>query len=269
MARFSAGPAHQGRRDVLARLLPPVPLLDTLTGARVHDYLRHRTAPFDLMPMARQLPGEVLGQAMGLPAGQARRAAALTGRLCDQVLGPAAGREDADAAVTELLALLSGTGPAADDVAVATASILFQAREATAALIGLTLLAEPGQPRLAGHGEAPQAAGGRVEHVLRHDAPVQNTRRTAVGPAVIGDAVIPAGVPVWVFLSTAEQGTGSPATFGSGPHACPGVAQATAIARQVAAVLDLEGWRLAPGQRIDFEPRPNLRLPRRLLVSRA
>ena len=64
------------------------------------------------------------------------------------------------------------------------------------------------------------------------------------------------------------HGDGRPATFGSGPHGCPGAAHATTIARQVVAVLAAEGWRPAPGQRIELERRPNVRVPVRILVTR-
>jgi cytochrome P450 len=104
--------------------------------------------------------------------------------------------------------------------------------------------------------------------VLRHDAPVQCTRRTAVADAALADVTVPAGSAVWIFLATAEQGSGMPATFGTGPHGCPGAAHATAIARQVIAVFDAEGWRPVRAQRVDYEPRPNMRVPVRVLVAR-
>jgi cytochrome P450 len=132
---------------------------------------------------------------------------------------------------------------------------LVQARDATAALIGLAVLT--GQ-----HSSAAQ----RVDHVLRRDAPVQCTRRAVAADTAIGDVVLPAGAGLWIFLAAVERGTPLPATFGAGPHACPGAAHATAIARQVVSVLDAEGWQPAAGQRIDLERRPNIRSPRKVLV---
>jgi cytochrome P450 len=266
MARFSDGAEHDRRRDLLISMLPPVPRVAAAAGARANDYLRRRTAAFDIMPMARQLPAEVLAAALGLPPAAAERAATLTGVLCDAVtpsLQPREGTRGAgDAAAVDLADVVAdGLGRRDTDQITAAISILFQARDATAALIGSTVLA--GRDESAG-----ATAAQRVDNVLRHDAPVQNTRRTAIRAASVGAARIPAGAPVWIFVATAERGTGRPATFGSGPHGCPGAAQATAIARQVAAVLAADGWRPVPGQRIELEPRPNVRVPVRVLVAR-
>jgi cytochrome P450 len=281
MARFSDGPEHRRRRDLVNRLLPPVTDVARSAGARANDYLLRRAATFDIMPMARTLPAEVLARGLGLPPAEAARAAILTGLLCDAVtpaLQPRpAGAGRADAAAAEVCALLSTVrspgrpvrpgrparlGSQDDEQVAAAASILFQARDATAALIGTAILAGSAA------GRELRTPSQRIEHILRREAPVQCTRRTATADAHIGDAVIPAGAPVWVFVATAERGTGMPATFGTGPHGCPGAALATAIARQVVAVVDAEGWRPVPGQRTDFEPRPNIRVPGRVLVAR-
>ena len=265
MARFSDGTEHDRRRDLLVSMLPQVPTVGAAAGARANDYLRRRTAAFDIMPMARQLPAEVLAQALGLPTAAAERAATLTGVLCDAVtpsLPPREGTRSAgDAAAMELTGVVAdGFGWPDTDRVTAAISILFQAREATAALIGATVLA--------GRGGTVASAAQRVDDVLRRDAPVQCTRRTAVRDTSVGAARIPAGAAVWIFVATAEHGDGRPATFGSGSHGCPGAAHATAIARQIAAVLAAEGWRPAPGQRIELERRPNVRVPVRVLVTR-
>jgi cytochrome P450 len=280
MARFSDGAEHHRRRELLIGMLPPVARVVTAAGALANDYLRRRSASFDIMPAARLIPAEALGLALGLTPAAAQRAAALTGALCDAVtpsLRPRAGtaragtaragaKSASDAAAVDLAALLaSGLGTDDEDMVIAAISILFQARDATAALIGTTLLAGGrGGPVAGGSTSVPH----RVEDVLRHEAPTQCTRRTAVAGTAIGDAAVPAGAPVWIFLATAERGTGVPATFGSGPHGCPGSAHAAAIASQVVTVVEADGWRLVPGQRIELEPRPNLRVPARVLVAR-
>jgi cytochrome P450 len=264
MARFSDGSAHQRRRELVTSLLPSVPELVTLTGDRINQALRRRVATFDIMPLARSLPAAVLASAMGLSASQAEQAAELTGQLCDAVtpvLGPHPVPPDkGDEAAVELCALLATCGRHADsaEAAVAAASILFQARDATAALIGLTVLT----------GQAGVTPGRQVDKVLRRVAPVQCTRRVAIANTAIDAVTVPAGAQMWIFVAAAERGTGIPATFGSGLHACPGAAQAIAIARQVVTVLQTEGWYAAAARRIELEPRPNIRLPRRVLVSR-
>jgi cytochrome P450 len=269
MARFSDGAEHRRRRELLIGMLPPVARVVTAAGAVANGYLRRRTAAFDIMPAARLLPAEALALGLGLAPAAAQRAAALTGALCDAVtpsLRPRAGTEGAgDAAAVDLAVLLAGgLGNDDEDTVTAAISILFQARDATAALIGTALLAGSRGQRADGEASVPQW----IEDVLRHEAPVQCTRRAAVTDATIGDAVVPAGAPVWIFLATAERGTDRPATFGSGPHGCPGAAHATAIARQVVTVLEADGWRPAAGQRIELEPRPNVRVPARILVVR-
>ncbi len=268
MARFSDGEDHRRRRAVVSRLLPSVPRITTITADRVNDYLVRRLSAFDVMPMARQVPAEVLARGLGLPPADADRAAVLTSVLCDALTPALQPRElpagAADAAADELAALFARCLDSADPELLAAAiSILFQARDATAALIGTAVLGGPGDP-----GD-PRSPGRRVEQVLRHDAPVQCTRRTAAADAGLADVTVPAGSAVWIFLATAERGSGAPATFGSGPHGCPGAAHATAIARQVIAVIDAEGWRPVRPQRVDYEPRPNIRVPVRVLLTRS
>lgn len=268
MARFSDGEDHCRRRALVMQMLPPVAEITTAAGARANHHLLRRTSDFDIMPMARQLPAEVLGRGLGLEPAEADRAAVLTGMLCDGVTPALRARPAtpgcADGAATELTALLrQRLGTTDAEQITAAVSVLFQARDATAALIGSAVLAASGN----GHG--PRSPGQRVDHVLRHDAPVQCTRRAAVADVTIGGATVPSGSAVWIFVATAEQGAGMPATFGTGPHACPGAAHAIAIARQVVAVIAADGWRPLPGQRVDFEARPNLRVPARVLVTRS
>jgi cytochrome P450 len=275
MARFSDGPDHRRRRELITSLLPPVPRVARTAAVRTNDYLSRRNAAFDVMPLARQLPAEVLAAALGLAQADAARAATLTGMLCDAVTPSLLPREGTaaigDGAASQLTALMAGRWGQDDERVTAAVSILFQARDATAALIGTAVLAG-GRGGGDQSGRAPGSGlsgAQRVEHALRHEAPVQCTRRTALAEVQIGDAKIPAGAPVWIFVATAERGSGIPATFGSGPHGCPGAAHASAIARQVVTVLAAEGWRPVAGQRIDLEPRPNLRVPARVLVTRA
>jgi len=262
MARFSDGPEHRRRRELLTGLLQPAAEVARAAGACANDYLRRRLAAFDVLTLARTLPAEVLARALGLAAAQASRASVLTGKLCDAVTGPLPPGEEtgraADDAAAELVALMADLGHREHEWAAAAISILFQARDATAALIGSAVLS----------GQRSLTPAQRVEYVLRHDAPVQCTRRVAMADVRVGEVLVAAGAAVWIFVAAAERGAGMPATFGYGVHACPGAAHAAAIARQVVTVLDAEGWRLAAGQRIEYEPRPNIRMPVRVVVTR-
>jgi cytochrome P450 len=259
MARFCDGEAHQRRRAMTVLLLPTAEIAGR-AGDCAARYLRARagTEVLDVMPLARTIPARALGLAMGLDGPGAASAADATGRLGDAL--SAARTFDADEAALQLGLTLRPLRLSSADEEAAAAGILFQARDATAALIGAAVLA----PACA---ESRQTAV-RVDSVLRRQAPVQCTRRAAVADTTIGAAVIPRGSEVWVFHAAAEIGNGRPATFGSGPHGCPAADEAIAIARAVVTVIDEEGWRPVSGQPVDFERRPNLRLPRRVLVSR-
>ncbi len=262
MARFSDGDAHRRRRGATLRLLPPVAEVAAWAADRAARYLGQTTAAdaFDIMPLARMLPAEVLARAMGLIDADAVRAAEITGRLCDAIALGVTARAVADQAARELCETLRPLAQTDSDELAASASILFQARDATAALIGASVLESTA------HESLPTAV--RVQSALRRQAPVQCTRRTAAADTTIGAAPIPRGASVWIFMAAAEPGNGTPATFGSGPHGCPGGPLASAIAREVVTALDAGGWRPVAGQPVDYEPRPNLRLARRVLVSR-
>jgi cytochrome P450 len=280
MARFCDGEAHRRRRALTVQLLPTVREVAGHAADGATEYLRMQesAATLDVMPLARTLPARALARALGLSAPDATLAADLTGRLCEALASPrtpmgkpnaaADAAETADApeadhagaAASQLCAVLRGLPLSSEDEVAAAASILFQARDATAALIGAAVLAPaPGEP---------SQTAVRVESALRREAPVQCTRRAAAADTTIGAAFLPSGSAVWIFVAAAELGNRTPATFGSGPHGCPGGSAATAIAREVVTALDAGGWRPVAGQRVEYEPRPNLRLPRRVLVSR-
>jgi cytochrome P450 len=182
-------------------------------------------------------PGRLPGAGVANGASEANGSAGVTG-------GPEAG------------------GSRGEERAVAAVSILFQARDATAGLIGLALCAAASHPQA--------TAAGLVRLAERGDPPVQCTRRVAARPVTIGGVTIPAGALVWVLLATADRGDPwPPATFGGGPHACPARLAATALAGGVVGAILGGGWRPVPGQPVSYEPRPNLRIPVSVLLERS
>jgi cytochrome P450 len=261
MARFREGEAHRRGRALTVMLLPPLAEITARARDCAAHFLRERATAevLDVMPLARTIAAEALGRAMGLRGPDAASAADATGRLCDALVSGQT--SDADEAATQLRAAIRPLRLSDEGETVAAASILFQARDATAALVGAAALA-PARAQL-------EQTAVRVDSVLRRQAPVQCTRRSAVADTTIGAAFIPRGSEVWIFLAAAELGNGRPATFGTGPHGCPAADEAAAIARAVLTVLDEDGLRPVPGQHVDHEQRPNLRLPCRVLVSRA
>ena len=153
-----------------------------------------------------------------------------------------------------------------------------QSHDATAGLIGNTLVALGRQPERAraGRRRSGPAAGGLLE-VLRHDPPVQNTRRFLARDGVVAgrDAGrgCGAGRPRGGQPRSGGQSRAPSAsiplrkerrifTFGAGVHACPGDALAVAIARAgverlILAGLDLEHF----AANVTYRPSANARIP--------
>jgi cytochrome P450 len=143
-----------------------------------------------------------------------------------------------------------------DDVVANGIGFLSQAYEATAGLIGNTLVTL-GRLRLAGSRAAERSEIAAIVHeVVRYDPPVQNTRRFVARDTTIGGQPLKAGDVVLVVVAAAnrdplanpEPSRFDPArtsrqafTFGAGPHACPGEAIATAIAEAGVAALLVAG----------------------------
>jgi cytochrome P450 len=133
------------------------------------------------------------------------------------------GREDPDAVVANAV------------------GFLFQAYEATAGLIGNTLLALGRHPGSAAGDDLRSV----VQEVQRYDPSVQNTRRFLAGPGTVAGEEMKEGDVILVVLAAANRDPAAnphpdrfdPSrqnrrlfTFGTGPHACPGEALATTIA---------------------------------------
>lgn len=107
------------------------------------------------------------------------------------------------------------------------AGLLVQTSEATAALLGNTVVA-------LARGEDGSDLPALVDKVMRLDAPVQNTRRFAAAPVRLGDAELPQGAAVLLVLGAAGHDPAfdavrNPLGLGWGPHACPGAALARTL----------------------------------------
>lgn len=265
MARFSDDAAHRRRRVLVEALLPDPRILEPAAAARTAAGLDFGEAPFDVMPLARTVPIAVLAAALGVSAHDLDRVVALVGAVC-AALAPGAREphdltQDADAAATELASHLAPLVPEGQDEVAAAISVLFQARDATAALIGSALIAPVTK--------AVDDCASWIEWTVHHDAPVQCTRRVARADWAVDGVVVPAGSTVWLMIAAADTSPGPIApTFGAGPHACPGWSQALAMARGVVTAVHTAGWRAVPDQLIDYERRPNLRLPARVMLRK-
>ena len=159
-----------------------------------------------------------------------------------------------------------------------TIGYLVQAYEATAGLIGNTLVALGRQPELRERaGADPSLLRPVVREVVRHDAPVQNTRRFLAGDGVVAGQPLHEGDAVLVVLAAANRDPSvnphpdrfdpqrrdrQAYTFGFGAHACPGEALATAIAEVGVGQLLAAG--VEPGrlvERVTYRPSVNTRIP--------
>jgi cytochrome P450 len=163
----------------------------------------------------------------------------------------------------------------ADAVVANGVGFLTQAYEATAGLIGNTLVALARDPQLeellrSGRGQT-------LGEVSRHDSPVQNTRRFLAEDGVIAGQRMTAGDAILVVLAAANRdplANGDPArfdpfradrktfTFGLGRHGCPGEAFALAIAS--AGVRQLLAVGVKPAAlltRMRYRPAANTRIP--------
>lgn len=153
------------------------------------------------------------------------------------------------------------------------AGFLFQAYEATAGLIGNTLLALARHPGSAAGGELRSV----VQEVQRYDPSVQNTRRFLIRSGGVAGQEMKEGDAILVVLAAANRDPAAnpqpdrfnPArqdrrlfTFGAGPHACPGEALATTIATAgVEALLrsGVDPKRLA--ETVTYRRSGNIRIP--------
>jgi cytochrome P450 len=153
---------------------------------------------------------------------------------------------------------------------------LSQAYDATAGLIGNTLVTL-GRQRPQGASDAnPGELAAIVREVVRYDPPVQNTRRFLARDATVAGQAMKAGDAVLVVLAAANRdprANPEPSrfdpfrpsrrafTFGSGPHACPGEAIATGIA--VAGVRQLLASGVEPGRLavVTYRTSVNTRVP--------
>ncbi len=301
LMRMNEGPQHQCPRLVIEPALASVET-DSLTGivARVLETLDNPIENLDELMFT--LPIGVIASLIGIPSSRLQAVARLTRDFvaCLSPLSDAAQRNKADCAATGLNPLFSAllsddrqaspflsqihTGCAAtawgeaDALIANLIGLLSQTCEATAGLIGNTLVALQRDPDLiATLQSAPLLVTDLVAEVARYDSPVQNTRRFVAKRCWVGDCVLEAGDTVLLLLASANRDpSANPApdrfllkrtqrktfSFGSGRHECPGQRLALTIAAE--AIL---AWLFQPPpctprfERWSYLPSVNGRIP--------
>jgi cytochrome P450 len=287
LVRMNDGAAHvRLKPGVAARVASIDPGLVAREGARWARQLAGELDPAGhpevLADLAFRVPVYVVASVLGVAPGALAETAGHVGDFV-RCLAPGATPEALErggAAAARLgaqfAALLRRDG--VDAVVANTVGYLSQAYEATAGLIGNTLLALARHPEVGDRiGREPGLLPWVVREVARHDPPVQNTRRfIAQGGLVAGQTMQPGDTVLVVLAAANRDPAANPHperfdplrrerrsfTFGLGAHACPGEAMATTLAwTAVAAVLaaGVEPARLAG--RVTYRPSANTRIP--------
>jgi cytochrome P450 len=308
LVRMNDGPGHASLKPAVAGSLAA---LDQGRAAELaRTWARELAGPVGHAALGFHLPSHVIGSLLGVPRSllaettrwtadfvrclapastpeQVRQGAAAAGHLLDlfrsllarRPTGAAEGPLAGDGLLASLARAMGPTRPGDTDVVVANGiGLLSQAYEATAGLIGSTLLA------LARHravGERviadPTLARRAVQAALRYDSPVQNTRRFLARSGVVAGQAMHEGDAVLVVLAAANRDPAANPdpdrfdifrrdsrvfTFGAGAHACPGEALATmiataAVAEVLRAGVDVERLTAA----MTYRPSANTRVP--------
>ena len=286
LVRMTDGPRHAPCKHAVAATLGSFGETEAAAASRewarrLNDELRPADAAEGLAGFHFRLPVCTAASLLGVPLDELRRVSWWTSDLA-AALAPAstaAQIERGQAAASSLLELFSALRPGDGEVIVANRiGLLVQSHDATAGLIGNTLVAlgrhRGTRERLAAD---PDLLPAVLLEVLRHDPPVQNTRRFVARDGIVAGQEMREGDAVLVLLAAANRDPAvHPAperfdpfreerrifTFGAGVHACPGDTLAVAIARAgverlLLAGLDLE--RFAAG--VTYRPSANARIP--------
>jgi cytochrome P450 len=246
------------------------------------------------------LPVRVIAQMIGLPADLAGECANLVGDFV-RCLSPLSGPEEiarSNEAAAALLATLHdemrcarhggfamhaeqlrSLGIEETDALLANLiGFMSQTYEATAGLIGNTLLALACNPHLCRRAAGDDALLHRmIEEVARHDPPVHNTRRFVAQDCILAGEAMKTGDQILVVLAAAnrdpswherphqfdpDRADRGSFTFGAGRHACPGRAIATAIAAAGVQALMAHGLDIAAlANPVEYRRSVNSRIP--------
>jgi cytochrome P450 len=285
LVRMTDGAAHaRAKSGVAVRLAALEPARVAAQAAAAAERLiaelavgssRERVAAF-----AFRLPVDVVASLLGVATAHLAQTAAWVGDFV-ACLAPGSSPEQLARGATAAGHLAEQFGsllarPQLDAVVANTVGYLSQAYEATAGLVGNTLVALGREPEAARRLDGdPGLLRAVVREVVRFDPPVQNTRRFIAADGVVAGQPMKADDAVLVVLAAANRDPAAnpePArfdpmrrerrafTFGLGAHACPGEELATSIAeagvrRLLAAGADPRELAAFPGYRASANTR--------------
>jgi cytochrome P450 len=280
LVRMTDGTRHDQPKLVLERALASIPAAVVATQSRhaATGALPTTIEPAALTAWAFDTPITVIADLLGFPADErsaiadwTREFVACLSPLCtpEQMSTASAAASLLQSRMQSLLdsiepnsgSLISRVrGHAAsvgwvDDASLVAnlIGLLSQTYEATAGLIGNSIVALASQPALLGEVRALADGWHQLVHeTSRYDSPVQNTRRFVVRPTTIGGTDLAPGALVLLVLAAANrdpQANPDPGkfhlrrpdrcifSFSRGAHACPGEALARGIAATALSVL--------------------------------
>jgi cytochrome P450 len=276
LVRMNDGPRHLAVKPAVSHAVasldgPRVAAEAQRWAEQLATELEPATDVARIADFAFRLPVYVVASLLGAPGDRLRRTAAAVHDFV-RCLAPGATADDVRSGAAAGDCLLDTVGRGRDVMAANRVGFLSQAYEATAGLIGNTLVA------LARYPEAePTILPAVVREVVRHDPPVQNTRRFLAADGEVAGQRMKAGDAILVLLAAANHDAAeNPAperfdprrrerrafTFGAGAHACPGEVLASAIAEAGARRLlacGVEPSRLPAV--LTYRPSANTRVP--------
>jgi cytochrome P450 len=276
LVRMNDGEFHARHRPDVERATSRFSLAD-VAAAAAEESVRDLAPRVDANAFLSAVPVQSIARLLGVPAASLDRTVACVEAFAQGIAANATSQAIALAgeAVTELMA--QGEAQGLDPVRSANRiALMQQSLDATAGLIGNTVLLLRERPDVVSQHASPDAWRAVVAEVARWNSAVQNTRRFAAADLVLAGKAIAQGQGVLVLLASANRDPAlnpEPDTFdanrhdrrsmsfGGGTHACPGEAIAVEIAASAVQTWVSLGHHVLLGEHSGYRPLPNARIP--------